>query len=531
MKYRRLTTSLLSLLFTASISIHSTQAQKQTIAIVNNQELMIDDLDANARQAVQGLDARLAQVRRDVLAAEITSRLLDLEASQRKLTADQLYDLEIANPVTAPTEAQIEAEYRNNRQQYGDYELWLVRDHIEGKLRDEQEKKLLQDWTAKHQDKVRLVKTVNINDPRLKPGTVLATVGQHRVTLLSLSERLKPRIFEARRQTYEIEKAALDKAINNLLLNAEAKRKSLKPEDIIRADITDKLREPTEEEIKTYYQTYSWQFNDLASARAKIVMQLKKQQEERLEQALNERLRTGASIRILITELKPPVQNISTNGSPTHGNTAAPVTLVEFGDFQCYACGQMHPVVEQALKSYGDKVRYVFRQYPLSMHRRARMASEAALAAHAQGRFWEYSTVLFKNQRALDVPSLKKYAVEVGLDSPRFNKALDERQFAADVRRDMREGEIHAVDIVGTPAYFINGKRLPLKSYNLEGFKGAIDEALARSNHVRKTNSAVASKSLNRRRHRAEDVSSTEQKTGNSRKVPGCRPLSLAPCQ
>jgi len=188
----------------------------------------------------------------------------------------------------------------------------------------------------------------------------------------------------------------------------------------------------------------------------------------------------------MITELESPTQNIGTNGSPSHGNTAAPVTVVEFGDFQCYACGQMHPIVEQALKAYGDQVRYVFRQYPLSMHRRARMASEAALAAHAQGRFWEYSTVLFKNQGALDVPSLKKYALEVGLDGPRFNKAIDERQFAAEVRRDMREGEIHGVDIVGTPTYFINGKRLPVKSYNLEGFKKAIDEVLATSNHAKK---------------------------------------------
>ena len=150
MKYKRLTASLLSLLFLASIcvqgSITSTQAQKQTIAIVNNQELTVSDLDANARQAVENLNATLAQIRRDVLAAEITSLLLDLEASQRKLTADQLYDLEITSRVAAPTDAQIEAQYRNNRQQYGDYELWLVREGIEGKLRDEQEKKLLQDW-------------------------------------------------------------------------------------------------------------------------------------------------------------------------------------------------------------------------------------------------------------------------------------------------------------------------------------------------------------------------------------------------
>src|SRR5688572_18423887 len=119
MKYKRLTVSLLALPFVASICIcgpiASTQAQKQAIAVVNNQELTVSDLDTDARQAVDGLDAKLAQVRRDVLAAEITSLLFDLEAAKRKLTADQLYELEIASRVTAPTDAEIEAEYRKDR--------------------------------------------------------------------------------------------------------------------------------------------------------------------------------------------------------------------------------------------------------------------------------------------------------------------------------------------------------------------------------------------------------------------------------
>lgn len=487
MKYIRLAAILLPLLFLASNGVEKALTQTQTprpaIAVVNNQELTINDLDEQARQAVVELDAKLAQVRQTVLTAEITSRLLELEASHRKLTADQLYDVDIASRITAPTNEQIDAEYKNNRQRYGDYELWLVRDGIQGQLRDEQEKKLLADWTTARQDKVRLVKTVDINEPKLKPQTVLATVGQHKVTLASLNERLKPRIFESRRQTYETEEAALQKAISALLLNGEAKRKSLKPEDITRAEIADKTHEPTEEEIKQYFQTYSWQFTDLPSARTKIVSQLKKQQQAQLENALNERLRADASIRILIAPPERPVQDIGMSVSPARGSASAPVTVVEFGDFQCYACGQMHPIVEQALQSYGNKVRYVFRQYPLSMHVKARMAAEASLAAHAQGRFWEYYNLLFKNQNALDVPSLKKYAIEAGLDGPRFNRALDERQFAAGVRRDLREGEIHGVDIVGTPTYFINGKRLPISSYSLDGIKKAIDEALAASNH------------------------------------------------
>lgn len=461
--------------------------QLQVIAIVNGQELTLADLDPKSRQTVEELEMKLAQIRRDVLTAQINSLLLDMEAARRNLTTDPLYNAEIANHVIAPTNEQIEAEYRAHPELYGQNELWLVRDGIAGTLRDRQEKKILEDWAAaKQQQKVNIAKNVNVSNPSLKSGTVLATVDGHKVTLGSLSERLKPRSFQARLETYEIEKRALDQAINNLLLTAEAKRKSVTPADLINAEITDKMHQPSEEEIKKYYEANTWRFKELASARAKIAKQLEQQERDGLEKALYERLRAGATIRVLIAEPEPPVQTINTASSPARGNESAPVTMVEFGDFQCYPCGRMHPIVEEALKPYGEKVRFVFREYPLSMHRYAYKAAEAALAAHAQGKFWEYSALLFKNQRALDVPSLKKYATELGLDQQRFNKALDQGLFAADVRRDMREGEILGVDLIGTPIYFINGIRLPLSAYSAEGLRKAIEDALAAPNRVKK---------------------------------------------
>jgi protein-disulfide isomerase len=98
----------------------------------------------------------------------------------------------------------------------------------------------------------------------------------------------------------------------------------------------------------------------------------------------------------------------------------AAVTIVEFTDFQCPACAAMHPVLEEVLKSYGNKVRFVVRDFPLNQHEWARKAAEAANAANAQGKFFEYIAVLFKNQKALDVPSLKKYASDLGLDRARL---------------------------------------------------------------------------------------------------------------
>jgi protein-disulfide isomerase len=133
----------------------------------------------------------------------------------------------------------------------------------------------------------------------------------------------------------------------------------------------------------------------------------------------------------------------------------------------------MHPVLEEVLKSYGNKVRFVVRDFPLNMHEWARKAAEAANAANAQGKFFEYISVLFKNQKALDVPSLKKYASELGLDRARFDAALDRGVYAAEVKKDIEDGEMYGVG--STPTIFVNGVQLRILS--AEGLRAAIDRA------------------------------------------------------
>jgi protein-disulfide isomerase len=137
----------------------------------------------------------------------------------------------------------------------------------------------------------------------------------------------------------------------------------------------------------------------------------------------------------------------------------------------------MHPIVEDALKAYGNRARLVVRDFPLPMHPEARKAAEAAGAANAQGKFFEYINLLFKNQSALDVASLKKYASQLGLDRTRFDAALDSGQHAMEVSRDVQDGEAYGVD--ATPTIFINGVRL--RNLTAEGLRAAIEQALART--------------------------------------------------
>src|SRR5205085_8179036 len=137
---------------------------------------------------------------------------------------------------------------------------------------------------------------------------------------------------------------------------------------------------------------------DLNTVRNQVVIYLQDESRKRLEKELSDRLRKGANIRWLITEPAQPVQNISVDDDPSRGDINAPVTIVEFTDFQCPACAAMHPVLEEILKSYGNKVRFVVRDFPLNQHEFARKAAEAANAANAQGKFFEYIALLFKNQ-------------------------------------------------------------------------------------------------------------------------------------
>jgi diadenylate cyclase len=157
------------------------------------------------------------------------------------------------------------------------------------------------------------------------------------------------------------------------------------------------------------------------------------------------------------------------------GAATAPVTLVEYGDFECPYCGRMYPVVKELRERAGDRLRVVFRHFPLdSVHPHARRAAEAAEAAAAQGRFWEMHDLLFENQDDLDDEALRRYAARLGLDMARFEDDLAERRHAPRVREDRLDGERTGVE--GTPTFFINGARYE-GSLDLEGMLAAVEEA------------------------------------------------------
>ena len=448
------------------------------LAILNGQTITVTDLEPAVAQEVAKLGEKIAQVRSQILELQINTVLLDVEAKKRKLTRQQLYDLEVAKRVTDPTEAEITKFVEANREQLGQGDPASIRSQAIAYLRADREQKLSEELAGRLRVTNPVTLATDINRADLNSATIVATVAGQPITAGSLSERLKPLIYKLRLNTYQITSEALNRTVDDLLLLAEANRRNVPPENILRVEITEKAHPPTDAEVEKFYADNKARINgDLASVRNQIASYLQQQEQDRMQHALSERLRKGAQLRILLTEPEPPVLVISTTGEPARGELNAPVTVVEYTDFQCPACAAMHPVLEQVLPTYGNRVRFVVRNYPLPRHLHARKAAEAADAANAQGKFFEYTALLFKRQNALDVASLKKYASELGLDRTRFDTELDRGIYAADVKHDIDDGQINGVQY--TPTIFING--VMLLELTPEALRAAIDKALSKA--------------------------------------------------
>ncbi|MDQ2742353.1 MAG: DsbA family protein [Chloroflexota bacterium] len=138
------------------------------------------------------------------------------------------------------------------------------------------------------------------------------------------------------------------------------------------------------------------------------------------------------------------------------GPANAPVTVVEYGDYECPYCGEVEPWVKDLQHQLGNRLRFVFRNFPLPQHPYAEIAAEAAEAAGAQGKFWQMHDLLYQNQNALAAQDLVAYAQQLGLDIPTFVRAIENREYDARIQGDVMSGEESGVQ--GTPTFFINGR-------------------------------------------------------------------------
>lgn len=314
------------------------------------------------------------------------------------------------------------------------------------------------------------------------PSDVVATVGGVSVTLANVDERALSRIsgnfgsLTLAQALYEARRMALDEIIGNELIDQEAKTRGVDRGALIKAEIDAKVTMPTEFDVAAWYKANPQRVQgaplDQVAGPIKSLMVQERTQAARQE--LLDGLKAKTNVTVTLT---PPRTKVADAGRPARGPAGAPIEIIEFSDFQCPYCLRAHPTVQQVLSTYGDKVRLVYRHYPLPNHPNARPAAEASACADEQGKFWQYHDRLFENQSKLTDADLKQHATSVGLDAATFNACVDSHRFASDVEDDMEAGE--AAGVSGTPAFFINGRVLS-GAQPFDAFKRIIDEELGR---------------------------------------------------
>jgi protein-disulfide isomerase len=312
-------------------------------------------------------------------------------------------------------------------------------------------------------------------------GDVVATVGSASITLAEVDDKAlqqpagnfgSVKLLQA---LYEARRTALDELVATKLLDEAAKAQSIDRATLVEREITSKVPPVADPEIAAWYQANQARVQgaSLDQVRQPIKAMLIQQRMETIREAYLETLKSKTSVRLLLEPPRQTVKMVST--SPTRGSASAPIEMIEFSDFQCPYCERVNPIVAKVLETYGDRIRFVYREYPLPNHPNARPASEAGQCANEQGKFWPYHDRLFANQQRLGASDLKQHAVDLGLDAARFSACVDSHKYKALVDADIDEG--NDVGVNGTPAFFINGRMLS-GAQPLEAFKKIIDEEL-----------------------------------------------------
>lgn len=311
-------------------------------------------------------------------------------------------------------------------------------------------------------------------------GDTLAEVDGAAITSEDVEKPLAGQLSKLEEQIYNLKRQKLDALINDKLLEKEAAKRKLTVPQLIDAEVTSKVNLVSEQEIEKFYQDNKAQIKaDDAQMREKIRAYL---QNQKLASKREEFLKSLRSQAKIVDNLKPPLVArvaVSTEGAPVRGAANAPVTIVEFSDFECPFCKRAHPTLTQLLKDYAGKVKLAYRDFPLeSIHPQARRSAEAARCAQDQGKFWEYYDVLFSESPKLGPEDLKRYAAQLGLDLKKFDECVSAGVHKATVQRDLDEGT--RLGITGTPAFFINGRPLT-GAQPFEMFARVIDEELSQT--------------------------------------------------
>lgn len=295
--------------------------------------------------------------------------------------------------------------------------------------------------------------------PLRADSPVVATVGGVPITEAEIEQALRLPLYELEVEKYRLTRRRLDQAIVERLLARAAAERGLSVSAYVAAEIQGRIAAITQGDIETRVR------EDRANlppeedrARLEARNAIARERANRALQELVERLSREAQVSVLLQPPDPPVVTVPVGDDPIWGPPTAPVTVIEFADFECPVCKESLPILRQLREIYPEQVRFVYRDFPLASHPQARSAAEAAHCAHEQGQFWAYHDALFARAPDLKPSDYVMLAERLRLNRAEFEACLGSNRPKAAVGKDLADAQ--GLGLSGTPTYFINGRYL-----------------------------------------------------------------------
>ncbi|MFZ5442751.1 MAG: DsbA family protein [Myxococcota bacterium] len=310
------------------------------------------------------------------------------------------------------------------------------------------------------------------------PSPVVATYGGRSIRLAEVDAKVADELAKLHEQIYELRTEAAERIALEAIVAEKAKAAKQSEDEWLSLNVESGVTEPSDAEMRALFERARGrlppevQFDDV---KAQLYQAVRKENRAKRAREIFATLKKEAGFKVVLPEPPKERKTVDATG-PSRGGKNAKVVIVEFADFECPYCARAHETVQAVLKTYGDKVRLVFRHYPLSFHAKAPKAAEATACADEQGKFWEHHDALFESQE-LDVDALKMQAKRAGIDEAKFASCLDSGRMGAVIKRDMAAGQ--AAGVSGTPAFFVNGLMLS-GARSEDEFGKLIDAELAR---------------------------------------------------
>jgi protein-disulfide isomerase len=310
------------------------------------------------------------------------------------------------------------------------------------------------------------------------PSGVVAEVEGTPITAADLDERVGNRLVRLRQEEYEIRSQTLDEIVYDRLLEKEAKKRGVSVKDLVQDEVDRQIPEPDPKMVEAIYTQNQGRFAGKSRDTVfdEIRSALKNQARQQRQVAFARSLREKAAVKIA---LEPPRATVPVPASaPTLGPDGAPVTIVQFVDYQCPYCHRAQSTIDQILSRYPGKVQLVHRDFPLEGHPQAMPAARASRCAGEQGKFWDYHRSLMSVKGPMDDADLKSRAAGLKLDPSAFSSCLASDRFDATIRAAFEEGMRAGVN--STPSYFVNG-RMMTGALPFDDFREVVDSELERS--------------------------------------------------